>query len=232
MNCCARSMLTHLLSLSLSVCSPAPPRGGESPSPPPPPGRRCRRRCPPPTACCAWLLLLATLLCLIHFTWELSRLLHRSNLRDVSTSMMPSRQALPNRPRMSAAEVGELNVQPRIEVSKIFSQPKLAKYRVSAGSQCEGQAWRRGLGMAGCDSRFQAACRVRAVVQLAGQVRDAHEQPACTLLTYLAAAPCPSHPCRTCTSRPWRPSRRCPTPTPRASSSRPPSTVGGAAAAG
>ncbi|KAI7845831.1 hypothetical protein COHA_000741 [Chlorella ohadii] len=43
--------------------------------------------------------------------------------------MMPSRQALPNRPRMSAAEVGELNVQPRIEVSKIFSQPKLAKYR-------------------------------------------------------------------------------------------------------
>lgn len=37
---------------------------------------------------------------------------------------------LPNKPRISAAEVGELVVHPRIEVSKIFYKPDFAKYRV------------------------------------------------------------------------------------------------------
>lgn len=38
---------------------------------------------------------------------------------------------LPNKPRISAVDVGELVVHPRIEVSKIFYKPEFAKYRVS-----------------------------------------------------------------------------------------------------
>lgn len=63
-------------------------------------------------------------LCNTHITPWPCRSLH-----DVSASL----ERLPNKPRISADEVGELVVQPRIEVSKVFSKPELAKYRVGGG---------------------------------------------------------------------------------------------------
>lgn len=105
---------------------------------------------------------------------RLSSLSPCSSLRDVSSTMLPSRPALPNRPRMSGVEVGEVIVQPRIEVSKIFSQPKLAKYRVRAGG---GEGRVAGL----VRRRRLASCRAWAAGHPAGHASStAHLHARCT----------------------------------------------------
>lgn len=60
--------------------------------------------------------------------------------------MSASLERLPNKPRISADEVGELVVHPRIEVSKIFGQPELSKYRVGRrGAGERGGGWAQGI---------------------------------------------------------------------------------------
>lgn len=101
-----------------------------------------------------------------------------SNLRDVTTSMMPN-QPRPQHARLSGVDVGEVIVQPRIEVAKIFSEPKLSKYRVRWGcalcwSRPGGWSWQLA-GRSACTPRPAANPPCRPFHPLpAGSVHPGH----------------------------------------------------------